>query len=68
MIRARAANHFGSNIRCGAAHRVYFDNPPLKGSCEVSLRILRGVTDTKPLRQRKDTCGYTGIPKYPCVI
>jgi hypothetical protein len=33
MIRARAASHFGVSIPFGAAHRVNFDNPPLKGSC-----------------------------------
>src|ERR1700733_15267157 len=68
MVRARAASHSGVSIPFGAAHRVNFDNPPLKGSCEVSLRILRRVAQTAPLRQIMDTPGYLGIPKYPCVI
>ena len=31
MVRARAASHFGVSIPFGAAHRVNFDTPPLKG-------------------------------------
>jgi hypothetical protein len=46
MICARAANHSGVSIPCGAAHRVYFDTPSLKGSCGESVRIhTDGVTD-----------------------
>lgn len=33
MIRAHAANRSGANIPCGAAHRVNFDTPPLRGRC-----------------------------------
>jgi len=47
MIPARAANHSGDGILCGAAHRVYFDNPPLKG-----LRL-------EPFRFHLETCGET---------
>jgi hypothetical protein len=43
MIPARAANNMTASIPCGAAHRVYFDNPPLKGSCGESMRIRRRV-------------------------
>jgi hypothetical protein len=31
MVRARAANRSAASIPFGAAHRVYFDTPPLKG-------------------------------------
>jgi hypothetical protein len=31
MVRARAASHSGISIPFGAAHRVNFDTPPLKG-------------------------------------
>ena len=31
MVHVRAANDSGVSIPFGAAHRVYFDNPPLKG-------------------------------------
>jgi hypothetical protein len=37
MVRARAANRTTASIRFGAAHRVYFDNPPLKGSCRCTV-------------------------------
>jgi hypothetical protein len=33
MIRARAASRMGASIPFGAAHRVNFDTPPLKGCC-----------------------------------
>ena len=44
MIRARAASHSGVSIRFGAAHRVNFDTPPLKG-----LRM-------EPFRFQLETC------------
>jgi hypothetical protein len=31
MVRAHAASHSGVSIPFGAAHRVNFDTPPLKG-------------------------------------
>jgi hypothetical protein len=31
MVRARAASHSGVRIPFGAAHRMNFDTPPLKG-------------------------------------
>jgi hypothetical protein len=34
MVRARAASRIGASIPFGAAHRVYFDTPPLKGCCK----------------------------------
>ena len=44
MVRARAASHFGVSIPVGAAHRVNFDTPPLKG-----LRM-------EPFRFQLETC------------
>ena len=44
MVRARAASHSGISIPFGAAHRVNFDTPPLKG--------LR----TEPFRFHLETC------------
>jgi hypothetical protein len=37
MVRARAASRIGASIPFGAAHRVYFDTPPLKGYCRGTL-------------------------------
>jgi hypothetical protein len=37
MVRALAANHSGVSIPFGAAHRVYFDTPPLKGCFRGTL-------------------------------
>jgi hypothetical protein len=31
MVRAHAASQMGVSIQLGAAHRVNFDTPPLKG-------------------------------------
>jgi hypothetical protein len=45
MVRARAANHSGVGIPFGAAHRVNFDTPPLKG-----LRL-------EPFRFHLGSCG-----------
>jgi hypothetical protein len=62
MIRAHAANHFGVSIPRGAAHRVYFDNPPLKGSCCES-RWIHGSGVTTPVIYR---CGeFTRILVNP---
>ena len=44
MVRARAASHSGISIPFGAAHRVNFDTPPLKG-----LRM-------EPFRFHLETC------------
>jgi hypothetical protein len=44
MVRARAASRIGASIPFGAAHRVYFDTPPLKG-----LRL-------EPFRFHLETC------------
>ena len=63
-VRRAAVSQLGNHG--GAPRRVNFDNPPLKGSCEVSLGILRTVSDIEPLTRSRDTCGYSGIPKYPC--
>ena len=37
MICVLAASVFTANIPFGAAHRVYFDTPPLKGNCPDTL-------------------------------
>lgn len=55
MIHARAVNDMAASIPCGAAHRVYFDNPPLKGSCRALWSALdrkhaRSATYKKPER------------------
>ena len=46
MVRALAANHSGLSIPFGAAHRVNFDTPPLKG-----LRL-------EPFRFQTGTCRH----------
>jgi hypothetical protein len=46
MSRACAASMAAVSIAFGAAHRVYFDTPSLKGSCGESVRIhTDGVTE-----------------------
>ena len=35
MIHAHAASVAAASIPFGAAHRVNFDNPPLRGSCRA---------------------------------
>jgi hypothetical protein len=35
MIRGRSASDSGVTYPFGAAHRVYFDTPPLVGRCEA---------------------------------
>jgi hypothetical protein len=40
MVRARAASHSGVSIPFGAAHRVNFDTPPLKGRCRAPRALL----------------------------
>ena len=37
MIRAHAASVPAASIPFGAAHRVNFDTPPLKGCCQATL-------------------------------
>ena len=37
MVRARAASQMAVSIPFGAAHRVNFDNPPLKGWCRCTV-------------------------------
>jgi len=49
MVRVRAASHSGVSIPFGAAHRLNFDNPPLKGWC--------GCTVVHPLKIH----GHTGF-------
>ncbi len=51
MIYARAANRMAVSIPFGAAHRVYFDTPPLKG-----LRL-------EPFRFHLGSCRNNGV--YP---
>jgi len=41
MVRARAANRIGASNPFGAAHRVYFDTPPLKGRCRAPFGAIR---------------------------
>jgi hypothetical protein len=44
MVRAHAASRIGVSIPFGAAHRVYFDTPPLKGRCRAPFgAIWRGA-------------------------
>jgi hypothetical protein len=55
MIRVLAASVPVTSIPFGAAHRVNFDNPPLKGSCRALLSALtrkraRSATCKKPER------------------
>jgi hypothetical protein len=40
MVRARAARRIGASIPFGAAHRVYFDTPPLKGCCRAPFGAI----------------------------
>jgi hypothetical protein len=40
MDRARAARHSSTSIPFGAAHRVYFDTPPLKGRCRAPFSAI----------------------------
>ena len=37
MLRAYGVKHSGISIPFGAAHRVNFDTPPLKGYCQGTL-------------------------------
>jgi hypothetical protein len=55
MVRARAASCLGASIPFGAAHRVYFDTPPLAGNCPDTL-----VSRQIPLKTRRD-----GGTRYP---
>ena len=54
MVRARAASQIAASIPFGAAHRVYFDNPPLKGSCCESRWIHSGGVTTPVIYRRSD--------------
>jgi hypothetical protein len=40
MVRPRAVSRMGARIPFGAAHRVYFDTPPLKGCCRAPLGAI----------------------------
>ncbi len=40
MVRQLAASHSGVRIPFGAAHRVNFDTPPLKGRCRALRALL----------------------------
>jgi hypothetical protein len=40
MVRAHAASHSGVSIPFGAAHRVNFDTPPLRGRCRAPRALL----------------------------
>jgi hypothetical protein len=47
MIHARAASIPVASIPFGAAHRVDFDNPPLKGWCRCTVvHLLKIHGDT----------------------
>jgi hypothetical protein len=40
MVCALAASHLGISIPFGAAHRVNFDTPPLRGRCRAPRALL----------------------------
>jgi hypothetical protein len=40
MVRALGASHSGVSVPFGAAHRVNFDTPPLRGSCRAPRALL----------------------------
>jgi hypothetical protein len=51
MVRARAASHSGVSIPFGAAHRVNFDTPPLKGNCPDTLVSRQIPMKTEEIRK-----------------
>ena len=53
MICAPAASVLGARIPFGAAHRVYFDTPPLGGRC----RALGGAPELLVGCERFAICG-----------
>ena len=56
MVRARAASHSGVRIPFGAAHRVDFDTPPLKGRClALTSASKRCARNPRHLRQFRRT-------------
>jgi hypothetical protein len=59
MVRAHAASHSGVSIPFGAAHRVNFDTPPLKG---LRLEPFRFHSET---HSQIGTYGQTGILAVP---
>jgi hypothetical protein len=54
MIRAYAANNFAASFPFGAARRVNFDNPPLKGSCCESSWIHSGGLTTPVIYRHRE--------------
>ena len=52
VVRARAARYTGVGIPFGAAHRVYFDTPPLKGCCRATFVARWLPLRTNGLRKR----------------
>jgi hypothetical protein len=59
MVRARAASHSGVSIPFGAAHRVNFDTPPLKG---LRLEPFRFQLET---RRNNTACAKSSIFAVP---
>jgi hypothetical protein len=51
MIRVRATDVYGASIPFGASHRVYFDTPPLKGSCMATLVAIWRLIENESLRE-----------------
>jgi hypothetical protein len=49
MILARAIDVSGAFVPFGAAHRVYFDTPPLKGCCMATLVAIQRLVENESL-------------------
>jgi hypothetical protein len=54
MVHARAASQMAVSIPFGAAHRVNFDTPPLKGSCRYTAVY-------QPKNQQVNEIRYTAV-------
>ena len=60
MVRARAASRIGANIPFGAAHRVYFDTPPLVGRCPAPVGARWRCAGLKRVAKFAAPVGATG--------
>lgn len=65
MICVRVADRSKASIRFGAAHRVYFDTPPLEGCCRATLVARWLPLKTNLLRGRGSSLATPVANKLP---
>jgi hypothetical protein len=58
MVRARAASPMGVGFPFGAAHRMNFDTPSLKGNCADTLVSRQLPLKTEDIRQTRYLLRY----------